>query len=77
MKFGDSVPRWARRRVERHLARHGDGKVVRWMSFTTEHPRVRAEAEPFETGGNVLPFLRRNPVAEDGRATPALDATGS
>lgn len=77
MKFSDGVPRWARRRVERHLARHGDGKVVRWMSFAAERPRDQVEAEPVETSGNVLPFIRRNPVAEAGRATPTLDATGS
>jgi hypothetical protein len=77
MKCGDGVPRWARRRVERHLARHGDGKVVRWMSFAAEHPRVRAAAEPVETGGNVLPFLRRAPITEAGRTSPILDATGS
>ncbi|SFU82522.1 hypothetical protein SAMN02799631_02517 [Methylobacterium sp. 174MFSha1.1] len=77
MKFGDGVPRWARRRVERHLARNQDGKVVRWMSFETGSRQVRTGAEPVEAAGNVLPFLRRAPVAEPSRAAPMLDATGS
>lgn len=77
MKFGEGVPRWARRRVERHLARNQDGKIVRWMSFETGYRRIRTGAEPVETGGNVLPFLRRALVAEPGHAAPMLDATGS
>ncbi|GJD65355.1 hypothetical protein [Methylobacterium frigidaeris] len=77
MKFGDGVPRWARRRVERHLARHSDGKVVRWMSFAMGNQRVRAEAGPTATTGNVLPFIRRAPVAEPGGGASVLDATGS
>lgn len=77
MKFGEGVPRWARRRAERHLARHADGKIVRWMSFASGQQRVRAEPVPFETGGNVLPFIRRNAVTEPGRAIAPLDATGS
>ncbi|AWN51669.1 hypothetical protein [Methylobacterium sp. 17Sr1-1] len=77
MKFGDGVPRWARRRVDRHLMRNQDGKIVRWMSFETGHRQVRTGAEPVEAGGNVVPFLRRAPVAEAGSTVPTLDATGS
>ncbi len=77
MKFGDGVPRWARRRVERHLARHGDGRIVRWMSFATGGRRIQPEAGQPESAGNILPFIRRVPAAESGRAAPALDATGS
>ncbi len=77
MKFGDGVPRWARRRVERHLARHGDDKIVRWMAFATGSRRTRPEAGLPELAGNVLPFIRRAPAAEPGQAAPPLDATGS
>ncbi|AWN46070.1 hypothetical protein DK419_06895 [Methylobacterium terrae] len=76
MTFGDGVPRWARRRVERHLARHGDGKVVRWMTFETGNRRVKADGTPAEIGGNVVPFARRAPATAPADA-PALDATGS
>ena len=44
LKFGDGVPRWARRRVERHLARHGDGKLIRWMTFAPEKRQAGAAA---------------------------------
>lgn len=77
MKFSDGVPRWARRRAERHMARHQDGKIVRWMSFAAGHSRVRAGLEPVAAAGNILPFLRRGPAAEPGHAAPVLDATGS
>ncbi|KMO38561.1 hypothetical protein ACQVP2_10995 [Methylobacterium aquaticum] len=77
MKFGDGVPRWARRRVERHLARHSDGKIVRWMSFAPGHGRIAPEAKAPEIGGNILAFIRRSPAAEPGHAVPTLDATGS
>jgi hypothetical protein len=77
MKLGNGVPRWARRRVERHLARHQDGKIVRWMSFATAHRGVRTGTEPVEAARNVLPFLRRAQTAEPGHAAPVLDATGS
>ncbi len=77
MKFGDGVPRWARRRVERHLARHGDGRIVRWMSFAAGSRRIRPEAELPATAGNVLPFVRRVPAPDSGLVAPPLDATGS
>jgi hypothetical protein len=70
------VPRWARRRAERHRARHSDGKVVRWMVFGPQHRRMRADGTPVEAGGNVLPFTRRPSVAGPD-AAPLLDATGS
>ncbi|MCF4126946.1 hypothetical protein [Methylobacterium sp. SyP6R] len=77
MKFGDGVPRWARRRVERHLARHGDGKIVRWMSFATGGRHIQPAAGLPEIPGNILPFIRRTRAAEPGQAAPPLDATGS
>ncbi len=76
MTFGDGVPRWARRRVERHLARHGDGKVVRWMTFGAGNRRVEADGTSAEIGGNIVAFTRRAPAVAPAEA-PSLDATGS
>ncbi|KMO34846.1 hypothetical protein VQ02_18400 [Methylobacterium variabile] len=75
MKFGDGVPRWARRRVERHLARHGDGKLIRWMTFAPEKRQAGAAAA--DAASNVVPFIRRPPAAEPGFTAQSLDATGS
>ncbi|WP_288586233.1 hypothetical protein [uncultured Methylobacterium sp.] len=82
MKFGDGVPRWARRRVERHMMRHGDGRIVRWMSFGAglKPDAVEATASgtaSVDTAGNVVPFIRRPSHAGPGGDAPALDATGS
>lgn len=81
MKFGDGVPRWARRRVERHLMRHSDGRIVRWMAFRAGSRRGgvgegAAGAASAEWSGNVVPFIRR-PVSGPGETAPPLDATGS
>lgn len=76
MTFHDGLPRWVRRRAERHRARHGDGRVVRWMAFGTDRRRVRLDGTPVEMGGNVLPFIRRAPSSGT-EESPALDATGS
>lgn len=76
MTFGDGVPRWARRRVERHLARHGDGKVVRWMTFGAGNRRDETDGVSAEIGGNVVPFARKAPAAAPAEAR-SLDATGS
>ncbi len=80
MKFGDGVPRWARRRVERHMMRHGDGRIVRWMAFRAGSRRGgvgegAAGAASAEWSGNVVPFIRR-PVSGPGETAPPLDATG-
>jgi hypothetical protein len=72
MKFGDGVPRWARRRVERHMMRHGDGRIVRWMSFGSG-----LKPGAVDTVGNVVPFLRRPSHAGPGGHASTLDATGS
>ncbi|TNC09228.1 hypothetical protein FF100_27055 [Methylobacterium terricola] len=76
MTSGYGVPRWARRRAERHRARHSDGKVVRWMAFGPQDRRKRADGTTVAAGSNVLPFLRRAPAAGPDEAAP-LDATGS
>ncbi len=82
MKFGDGVPRWARRRVERHMMRHGDGRIVRWMSFGSglkpgAVEAMASETAPVDTVGNVVPFLRRPYHAGPGGHASTLDATGS
>jgi len=56
------------------MARHGDGRLIRWMSFASGPRRPRADAPGLaEAAGNVLPFVRRPLLAED---DPVLDATG-
>ncbi|WP_167858677.1 hypothetical protein [Methylobacterium nonmethylotrophicum] len=56
------------------MARHGDGRLIRWMSFASGPRQMRADAVP---AGNVLPFIRRPVLAEPGHDGPMLDATGS
>ncbi|WP_128564696.1 hypothetical protein [Methylobacterium crusticola] len=57
--------------MSRHIARRGDGMVVRWIAFRPGEPAEDADAaaaEPPAGSGNVVPFARRFPVEADAGA---------
>ncbi|MGY2051905.1 hypothetical protein [Methylobacterium sp. JK268] len=79
MSEHESVPVWARRRLQRLQLRNPSGKIARWISLAgparapdLPGPRAHAEAQEGDgtlgQSGNVIPFAARTTASMAGHA---------
>ncbi|AWN42394.1 hypothetical protein [Methylobacterium durans] len=64
MRYVDLSPGWARRRIHRHLARRGSGRIIRWITIAAGGHPDDASAPDSAGAANVLTFPSRQREGE-------------